>query len=93
MPRNISFALTTDQFRARTKTVTRRLGWETLKAGDILMGCERCQGLKKGEKIKQLGPIRVVGVSRERYSGTCCYRPYPAIESSRKHTKGEQHDL
>jgi len=36
MPRNISFALTTQQVRNRTKTVTRRAGWLFLKAGDIL---------------------------------------------------------
>lgn len=29
MARNISFALTTPQFIARTKTVTRRMGWRT----------------------------------------------------------------
>jgi len=64
--RNISFSLTTEQFKARTKTVTRRLGWLFLKEGDVLMGCEKCQGIKKGEKINRLGRIRVVSVSRER---------------------------
>ena len=63
--KNISFSLTTDQFKARTKTVTRRLGWKTLKPGDILMGCEKCMGLKPGEKIVHLGRIRVVSVRRE----------------------------
>ncbi len=63
--RNISFALTTAQFKARAKTVTRRLGWEYLKPGDHLMGCEKCQGLKAGEKIVRLGEIVVVSVRRE----------------------------
>jgi hypothetical protein len=76
MPRNISFALTTDQFRARTKTVTRRIGWENLKVGDVLMGCERCQGLKKGEKIKQLGAIRVTDVRRENLDLMLAVRAY-----------------
>lgn len=65
MPRNISFALTIEQFRNQTKSVTRRLGWKFLRAGDILNGVEKAQGLKKGEKIKRLGQIRVTKVSRE----------------------------
>jgi len=65
MPRNISFALTTEQFKNRTKTVTRRKGWKNLKAGDILMGCEKCMGLKPGEKIQRLGLIRVIDARRE----------------------------
>lgn len=65
MPRNISFALTTNQIKNRTKTVTRRLGWKNLKAGDILNACVKCMGLKPGEKIERLGQIRVVSVRRE----------------------------
>lgn len=65
MPRNISFFLTTDQFRVRTKTVTRRVGWLFLKPGDFLNGVEKGQGLKKGEKVNRLGPIRVTAVDRE----------------------------
>ena len=65
--RNISFALTTDQVRNRTKTVTRRIGWATLTPGTLLQPARKCQGLKKGEKIKPIGgPIRVVSVRRER---------------------------
>ncbi len=64
--RNISFSLTTEQFKARTKTVTRRLGWKNLKPGEVLMGCEKCMGLKPGEKINRLGRIRVVSVRQER---------------------------
>jgi hypothetical protein len=64
--RNISFMLTTDQIRARTKTVTRRLGWRTLKAGDELQACVKCMGLAKGEKIERLAKIIVVSVRRER---------------------------
>uniref|UniRef100_UPI000AE7764A hypothetical protein n=1 Tax=Verrucomicrobium spinosum TaxID=2736 RepID=UPI000AE7764A len=61
----MSFALTTPQFRARTKDVTRRLGWLTLKAGDIVMAIEKGMGLKKGEKHVQLGRIQIVSVIRE----------------------------
>jgi len=64
--KNISFALTTDQVRARTKTVTRRFGWWNVKPGDVLMACEKCQGLKPGEPLVRLGRIRVRSVMRER---------------------------
>lgn len=64
--RNMSFALTTPQVLARTKTVTRRVGWEFLKAGDLIRAVEKSQGLKKGEKIRELAVIRVVDVRRER---------------------------
>lgn len=63
---NISFFLTTRQFRAREKTVTRRLGWRDLQPGTVLMGVYKGQGLRKGEKVEKLGPIRVVDICRER---------------------------
>ena len=65
MPRQISFALTTPQFKNGTKTVTRRMGWLFLKPGDILMAVEKSQGLGKGGKVKTLGLIRVLEVRRE----------------------------
>jgi hypothetical protein len=61
----MSFALTTEQIRKRTKTVTRRVGWRNLKPGTLLRAVKKCQGLKKGEKIEQLAIIRVVDVRRE----------------------------
>jgi hypothetical protein len=66
MSRNISFALTTPQFKARTKTVTRRLGWCDLKIGEVLGAVEKCQGIPKGGKVTKLGKIRVKDVRRER---------------------------
>ena len=64
--RNISFALTTDQIRDRSKTVTRRIGWKTLKPGTLLQPVVKGQGLKKGEKVEKIGgPIRVLNVRRE----------------------------
>lgn len=65
MPRNMSFALTTEQFKARTKTVTRRFGWWFLKPGDVVRGVEKAMGLKPGEKIKPLGMIRIVATRQE----------------------------
>lgn len=62
---NISFSMTTAQFIAKTKDVTRRVGWKTLVGGVVLNGCEKCQGLKAGEKVKKLGQIKTTVVRRE----------------------------
>ncbi len=63
--RNISFSMTKASFLDGSKTVTRRTGWKDLKPGDKLMAVEKSQGLKRGEKIVQLGPLEVVSVRRE----------------------------
>lgn len=65
MPRNISFFLTTNQVKNKRKDVTRRIGWDFLKADDNLNACVKCQGLKKGEKIDKICQIKVVSVKRE----------------------------
>lgn len=65
MPRNMSFSLTTEQVRNRTKTVTRRLGWWFLKPGDVLYAVEKSRGLKKGEKVKRICKIQVISVRKE----------------------------
>lgn len=62
---NMSFAITTKQVKSGAKTVTRRLGWWNLRPGTIINACEKCQGLKRGEKINVLRQIRVVSVRRE----------------------------
>lgn len=66
MPRNMSFSMTTEQVRNKTKTVTRRLGWNFLKPGDVLNAVEKAQGLKKGEKVKGICQIRIISKRRER---------------------------
>lgn len=66
MPRRMSFSKTVAQMRARTKTVTRRLGWTFLKKGDRVTAVEKTMGLRKGEKQVVLGDIEVVDVRRER---------------------------
>jgi hypothetical protein len=81
MPRNISFLLTTDQFRQQTKTVTRRLKWLNVKVGDQLMGCVKCQGIKPGEKIERLGLIVVTEVRRERLD-CMLQEPYGSEEAT-----------
>ena len=64
--KNISFALTTAQVRARQKTVTRRLGWLKAKPGDLLQPVVKGMGLKKGQTVERIGgPIRLVAVRRE----------------------------
>lgn len=63
--RNMSFTLTTEQIRKRTKTVTRRLGWTFLKPGDLICAVEKIRGLKKGEKVKRLATLLVTSVHRE----------------------------
>lgn len=64
--RNMSFWLTTKQMRNGTKTVTRRLGWYFLKPGDVVMAIVKGQGLKKGEKVERIRPIRITSVRTER---------------------------
>ena len=61
--RNMSFMLTTEQIKNRTKTVTRRMGWTFLKAGDLIQAIEKGQGLNKGETINRLAVLRVEHVT------------------------------
>ena len=63
MPRNMSFSKTTEEIMDRSKTVTRRCGWWNIKPGEIINACEKCQGLKKGEKIKKFAQIRVLNTA------------------------------
>jgi hypothetical protein len=63
--RNIPSMHATRQFKTRTKTVTRRTGWRTLKARNALCAVEKGQGLKPGEKPVRLGRIKVTDVRRE----------------------------
>lgn len=80
----MSFSLTTEQMRNRTKTVTRRRGWEFLKPGDIVNACVKCMGLKPGEKIDRIGQIRIVDVRREKLDRMKQYAGYGACESARE---------
>lgn len=65
--RNMSFALTTSQIMEGTKDVTRRLGWQFLKVGDMLRPVRKCMGLRPGEKLDVLrDPIIVISLRRER---------------------------
>lgn len=66
MPRLMSVALTQPQVVARSKTVTRRLGWLMLKPGDHLTLCKKVQGRLKGEPLERITDVEVVSVRRER---------------------------
>lgn len=61
----MSFSITTQQMRDDIKDVTRRLGWWHLQPGQQIRACEKCMGLKKGEKLKVLCIIEVVSTRRE----------------------------
>lgn len=58
--RNMSFMLTTEQMRQRTKDVTRRLGWWNIMRGELIQAVMQCQGLKKGETITKLCIIKIL---------------------------------
>lgn len=57
--------MTERQYVARTKTVTRRLGWWNVKVGEVINGVNRCMGFKKGEKQRKLGQHRVLNARPE----------------------------
>jgi hypothetical protein len=62
---NMAFSMTTEQVRNRTKTVTRRNGWEDVEVGQVIQAIVKGMGLKKGEKVERICDIRVVGKRRE----------------------------
>ncbi|RTL31261.1 MAG: ASCH domain-containing protein [Rhodocyclaceae bacterium] len=63
--RRMSFSITEPQLLDGSKTVTRRLGWKTLKPGDRLLAVDKAMGLKRGERSKILGEIEILDVRRE----------------------------
>ncbi|SHN40407.1 hypothetical protein SAMN02787076_06242 [Rhizobacter sp. OV335] len=64
--RNMSFALTKAQIKARTKDVTRRMGWLHLNPGEQFRPVEKCMGLRPGEKVQPLEePVTALGIRRE----------------------------
>lgn len=61
----MSVSLTEPQVLARTKTVTRRVGWLMLKPGDRLTLCQKVMGRRKGEPLVRICDVEVVSVRRE----------------------------
>lgn len=82
--RNMSFMLTTEQIRNKTKTVTRRVGWKKLKLGTVLNACVKCQGLKKGEKIQKICQIRVIDIRFEKLNEMIRDQDYGKRDASRE---------
>jgi len=56
----MSFIATKKQIYKKEKTVTRRLGWKSLKIGNMLWAVEQCQGVGKGNKVKRIWYILVL---------------------------------
>jgi len=59
MPRHMSFSKTIKQIYEKTKTETMRMSWDKLVPGDIVIAVEKAQGLKRGEKVVKITPIRI----------------------------------
>lgn len=68
MPRLMSVSLTEQAVRDRTKTVTRRLGWEFLKPGDRLTLVRKAMGRKRRdgtvEPLVKICDVEIVSVAR-----------------------------
>ena len=62
----MSVALTERQVRDQTKTVTRRLGWQNLRPGDILTLCGKIMGRRRGEPVVRIVDVEIMSVRRER---------------------------
>jgi hypothetical protein len=65
MARLMSVSFTEAAVVDRTKTVTRRLGWRELEAGDRLTLCRKVMGRKRDEPLVRLAEVEVVSVRRE----------------------------
>ncbi len=65
MSRLMSVSLTEMAVRERRKTVTRRLGWKFLTAGDRLTLCRKVMGRRKGEPLVRICDVEIVSVRRE----------------------------
>ncbi|MEV6341217.1 hypothetical protein AB0M12_41665 [Nocardia vinacea] len=66
MPRLMSVSLTEGQVRDRSKTVTRRLGWQYLRPGERITLCRKVQGRKPGEALVRIVDVEVLDIRRER---------------------------
>lgn len=70
--RHMSFSLTTEAVRNKAKTVTRRLGWANLKAGERVCAIVKGMGLKKGEKIERICEIEIISNQTHHLSDLLC---------------------
>ena len=65
MSRLMSVAFTEQAVRDRTKTVTRRKGWQFAKPGDRITLCRKVMGRKKGEPLERICDVVLHSVTRE----------------------------
>ena len=65
MARLMSVSLSEDAVVARTKLITRRVGWVFLTPGTPLTLCRKVMGRKPGEPLVRLADVEVVAVRRE----------------------------
>jgi hypothetical protein len=65
MTRLMSVALTEEAVRARTKTVTRRLGWRYLRPGERVCLCRKVMGRGPGEPLVRIAVVEIVDVRVE----------------------------
>lgn len=65
MPRNMSFAITTEQVRNQTKDVTRHFGWWFLKPSDKVWAVEKSMGIPAGKTINRICMIEIVSTRAE----------------------------
>ena len=63
--RRMSFTMTKRQLLDGTKTVTRRTGWRSLKAGDTVLAVSKVMGMRKGETAQIYGTCEILDVRRE----------------------------
>ena len=63
--RNMSFAMTTEQARDKSKTVTRRQGWWTARPGQLIQQVVKGMGLRKGQKVEKIHVIRLLSLRAE----------------------------
>lgn len=61
----MAVSLTEQQVRARTKIVTRRVGWRMLRPGDRLTLCKKVMGRRRGEPLDRIALVEVISVRRE----------------------------
>jgi len=63
--RRMSFGLTLPQLMSGQKTITRRLGWRYLRAGQQVLAVDRVMGFKPGQSATPLATLEIVSVREE----------------------------
>jgi hypothetical protein len=80
----MSVAFTEQAVRDRTKTVTRRKGWQFAKPGDRLTLCRKVMGRKPGEPLERICDVEIVRVDREHLDNLTVFPSYGTAEVARE---------